>query len=121
MYSNLDSRKKKIMKIKKLEKTKIIQKNNIVLNSGHPSDFKIECDALTDEDWECLAYLISKQVRFDVVIGVPTGGLKLQKALEQYATKTTHGIKGVRYNTLIYTAYNITAHVLRMAMVYGIL
>lgn len=63
-------------------------KQDLTLHSGKKSDFKIECDALTDNDWECLAYLISKQVSFDFVIGVPNGGNKLAKALEKYSTNT---------------------------------
>ena len=66
----------------------LFQKQNIELHSGQQSDFKIECDALTDEDWECLAYLISKQTTFDSVRGVPNGGNKLAKALEKYSTNT---------------------------------
>lgn len=61
-------------------------KQDITLNSGLKSGFKIECDALTDEDIECLAHLISKTVKFSFVVGVPTGGLRLAKALEQYRT-----------------------------------
>ncbi len=51
-------------------------RQNFILHSGKPSDFKIECDALTDDDWECLAYLIAKRVSFSSVVGVPNGGSK---------------------------------------------
>jgi orotate phosphoribosyltransferase len=64
----------------------LFQKVNIILNSGQPSDFKIECDALTKEDLDCFAYLISKKIKFSKVIGVPTGGIRIQEALEQYVT-----------------------------------
>jgi hypothetical protein len=67
---------KLIMNLFQLQKT--------ILNSGKESDFKIECDALTDEDIECCAYLISKKVKFWQVLGVPRGGLRLAKALEKY-------------------------------------
>lgn len=66
----------------------LFKKQVVKLNSGQESDFKIECDALTDEDWECLAYLISKEVSFDSVRGVPTGGNKLAEALVKYGTNT---------------------------------
>ena len=66
----------------------LFQKENIILNSGLKSDFKIECDALTDEDWETIAYLISKEIKFDSVVSVPNGGNKLAKALEKYSTNT---------------------------------
>jgi len=62
----------------------LFQKKNLILNSGLSSDFKIECDALTDKDIECLSYLISKKIQFKSVFGVPTGGIKIQKELEKY-------------------------------------
>ena len=67
----------------------LFQKINLKLSSGKESDFKIECDALTDEDWECLAYLISKKVEFYSLLGVPTGGYKLHRSLMKYATSKT--------------------------------
>jgi len=62
-------------------------KQDITLSSGKKSDFKIECDALTDEDLECIAYLISKKITFEAVIGVPAGGLRLKRALDKYCAE----------------------------------
>jgi hypothetical protein len=59
-------------------------KKDIVLHSGAKSDFKIEADSLTDEDIDTLAYLISKKFRFNGVVGVAKGGIRLGKALRQY-------------------------------------
>ena len=59
-------------------------KQDLILHSGEKSDFKIECDALTDEDLECLAYLVSKKYSFFRVRGVPTGGERLAAKLEKY-------------------------------------
>lgn len=64
----------------------LFSKQNVVLNSGKSSDFKIECDHLTDDDWECLAYLISKKIKFGTVISVPSGGDKLFRNLLQYCS-----------------------------------
>lgn len=61
-------------------------KKGIRLNSGIDSDFKIECDALTNSDIDCIAYLISKHIKFSEVHGVPKGGLRLANSLEQYRT-----------------------------------
>jgi orotate phosphoribosyltransferase len=65
------------------------------LASGRKSRFKIDCDALSDEDIETLAAML--YYRFDKfrmsgrgfhsVYGVPSGGLRLAKAMEQYATE----------------------------------
>ncbi len=62
----------------------LFQKVNFISHSGKPLDWKLECDALTNEDWECIAYLISKKFTFYGVSGVKQGGLKLAKALEKY-------------------------------------
>ena len=64
----------------------LFQKVDIILNSGKPSDFKIECDALTDEDIECFAHLISKKYTFRKVVGVPRGGVRIENALQKYTT-----------------------------------
>ena len=62
----------------------LFQLGTVKLASGQESDFKIECDALTDEDIECLAYLISKRVKFYRALGVPSGGIRLARALDKY-------------------------------------
>jgi orotate phosphoribosyltransferase len=63
----------------------IFQKQEVKLNSGEISDFKIECDALTYADIECIAYLISKRVKFKKAIGVPTGGIRIAEAVNIYS------------------------------------
>ncbi len=56
-------------------------------HSGMTLPFKIECDSLTKDDWECLACIISTVIgQFGSVEGVPRGGLKLADALEKYKT-----------------------------------
>lgn len=53
-------------------------------HSGVTLPFKIDCDALSDEDIECIAAIISQAFTFNKIIGIPTGGLRLAKALEKY-------------------------------------
>jgi hypothetical protein len=51
------------------------------------SFFKIECDALTDQDIETLTtmlWLCLKPQRYSHVYGVPTGGERIAKAFEKY-------------------------------------
>jgi len=55
------------------------------LHSGQESFFKIDCDALSDEDIRALALLIADRVAFSEVVGVPRGGLRLAEALECFA------------------------------------
>lgn len=64
----------------------LFQKQSIILHSGQPSDFKIECDDLSYSDVECLCYLISKRFKFFSVFGVPSGGEKFANCLKQYCT-----------------------------------
>ena len=61
-------------------------KQQFIANSGQFLEWKIECDALTDEDIETLAYVGAGLCTFGSVIGIPRGGLRLAKALEQYIT-----------------------------------
>ncbi len=62
---------------------------DFVLSSGTRSNFKIDCDALTDEDIEALAAMIRQMVGpFGSVEGVPKGGLRLAAAMEPYVFVT---------------------------------
>lgn len=65
----------------------LFQSGNFVLHSGAHSGFKIDCDALTSEDWRALASIISKKFRFGRVWGIPRGGTKLANALLPYVTE----------------------------------
>ena len=66
--------------------TALFKKGTFTSAAGILLPWKIECDALTDEDWETLAVIIASKCMFGSVFGVPTGGEKLAKALEKYIT-----------------------------------
>ncbi|MGA7384505.1 MAG: hypothetical protein WBW81_07385 [Methylocella sp.] len=51
------------------------------MHSGAATDFKIECDGLTDEEIETFALLISKKFKFGRVEGVPRGGWRNRQRL----------------------------------------
>lgn len=63
----------------------LFQIGKFTSHAGKELNWKIECDALTDEDWECIALMISERCQFGRVYGIPRGGVKLQNALEKYA------------------------------------
>jgi orotate phosphoribosyltransferase len=55
------------------------------LHSGAESKFKIDCDALTEQDLEALAWVLAEKLPpFLRVEGVPSGGLELARELERY-------------------------------------
>lgn len=65
----------------------LFQLGDFTLSSGAKSGFKFECDAWTDGDVECLAAMIRDMVRpFASVEGVPSGGLRLAKALSKFTS-----------------------------------
>lgn len=58
------------------------------LHSGELSEWKIDCDALTDDDLDTLAQMIGRRVgKFSVAEGVPNGGLRLAAALNRRFAK----------------------------------
>ena len=64
----------------------LFQSGAFKLNSGKFSNFKIECDALTQDDIDTFAFLISQNYSFKEVVGVPTGGIRIEEALKKYCT-----------------------------------
>jgi orotate phosphoribosyltransferase len=55
------------------------------LHSGQSSEWKIDCDALTDDDMIGLASMLSEILPpFGRVEGVPTGGLRLADTMLRY-------------------------------------
>lgn len=64
----------------------LFQLGSFKLHSGQQSDWKIECDSLTIEDWQALARMAVEILPpFRKVYGVPQGGLPFAACLEMYA------------------------------------
>ena len=65
----------------------LFQKINFTSHSGLDLTWKIEMDALSREDWECISHMIIElSPRFKEAVGIPRGGVKLGKLLNQYGT-----------------------------------
>ncbi len=69
-----------------MEENNLLINRSFVSHSGNVLPYKIECDALTDDDINTVAAIISANAKFDRVIGIPTGGIRLQFALGKYLT-----------------------------------
>jgi len=69
----------------------LFQKKTFKAHSGSIEHFKIECDALTNEDIKTLAYIIARRIPFYDVYGIPKGGIRIANALEKYKDKNGHG------------------------------
>lgn len=69
----------------------LFQRGQFTLASGKKSSWKIECDALTKEDWEGLAEMavmtVLKGMTIAAVMGVPRGGVPFSDAVVKYVTQ----------------------------------
>ena len=65
----------------------LLQQGAFTLHSGERSQWKIQCDALTESDIQTVALMLVERLPpFGSVEGVPTGGLRLTAALSGYVT-----------------------------------
>lgn len=65
----------------------LFQTGRFALHSGAESRFKIECDALTDADWDTLAqWTLAMLGPFRAVVGIPSGGTLLAERLNSHVS-----------------------------------
>ena len=59
---------------------------DFISHAGLPLKWKIECDAIRPEEWDCLAQMIMdyQDMPFRWVEGIPRGGMSLGSALKKY-------------------------------------
>ena len=67
---------------------KLFQIGDFISHAGLKLPWKLECDAITDDGWKCLAKMIMdyQTKPFYEAVGIPRGGLKLAEALNEYAS-----------------------------------
>jgi len=70
----------------------LFQQYNYTGHAGDSLTWKIECDALSDDEWKILANtLLTYEKRpFRVAVGIPRGAVKLGNALNVFATGESH-------------------------------
>lgn len=61
--------------------------NYFIGSAGDVLQWKVECDALTEEDWTALAKIAGPHLKFGSVEGVPYGGLPFAHAMRPYITE----------------------------------
>jgi|SRR5215469_9334707 len=57
-----------------------------ISHSGRALDWKIDCDALIDDDLATLACVFARRLKWSRVIGIPRGGMRFAAALRPYST-----------------------------------
>lgn len=63
----------------------LFQTGSFKSNSGDVLPWKIDCDILWPDDWECLALMLTEMISpFGMVEGVSTGGIKFANALQAH-------------------------------------
>jgi hypothetical protein len=66
----------------------LFQKIDFISHSGLHLKWKIECDALSKEEWKAIATMIMDYQKhpFSKAVGIPRGGLSLADALNAHAS-----------------------------------
>ena len=63
----------------------LFARGDYTLHGGQQSLWKIDCDALTDEDLDTMAFLLWQRLPlYCTVEGIPTGGDRLARVMAQY-------------------------------------
>ena len=66
----------------------LFQYGDFKSHAGLPLKWKLECDAIKDEEWDCVAKMIMDYQKrpFYKAVGIPRGGVKMANALQKYAS-----------------------------------
>lgn len=66
----------------------LFQKIDFISHAGLPLTWKLECDAISKDEWIALAHIIREYEKQDwhKAVGIPRGGVPLGEALNKYST-----------------------------------
>ena len=67
---------------------KLFDYGDFISHAGLPLKWKIECDAISPDQWKALARMIMdyQERPFYKAVGIPRGGLPLASAMNEYAS-----------------------------------
>jgi hypothetical protein len=70
----------------------LFQSVDFISHSGLHLTWKIECDAISEEEWKTFAKIVREYESkpWSEVLGIPRGGVKFAKALDEYSTHNTN-------------------------------
>ena len=58
-------------------------RDDFISHAGLPLTWKVECDALSEDDYEALAKIVSEKIKFKDVICIHRGCIPFENALKQ--------------------------------------
>ena len=66
----------------------LFQDGDFTSHAGLPLKWKLECDAINDNEWRCIAKMVMdyQDRPFYKAVGIPRGGLKFAEAMNEYAS-----------------------------------
>ena len=66
----------------------LFQEGDFTSHAGLPLKWKLECDAIDDNGWRCIAKMVMdyQDRPFYKAVGIPRGGLKFAEAMNEYAS-----------------------------------
>jgi adenine/guanine phosphoribosyltransferase-like PRPP-binding protein len=66
----------------------LFQTVDFISHAGLPLNWKIECDALSDDEWKTIAKMIREyeSQKWQYAVGIPTGATRLGEILTTYGT-----------------------------------
>ena len=66
----------------------LFTEGDFISHAGLPLSWKLECDAISPDEWKCIAKMIMdyQTQSFRIAIGIPRGGVVLGHWLNEYAS-----------------------------------
>ena len=66
----------------------LFTEGDFISHAGLPLSWKLECDAISSDEWKCIAKMIMdyQTQSFRIAIGIPRGGVVLGHWLNEYAS-----------------------------------